>query len=83
MKNFNSFFNQLTAMPKRLAMVLTVLFTLGVGSMLGAALGDGYEKVTNISNLATGDRVILYCDDYWIYVQRRSDLAAYCRTVCN
>ena len=36
MKNFNSFFYQLTAMPKRLAMVLTVLFTLGVGSMLGA-----------------------------------------------
>ena len=30
-----TFFNQLTAMPKRLAMVLTVLFTLGVGSMLG------------------------------------------------
>ena len=36
MKNFNTIFNQLTAMPKRLAMVLTVLFTLGVGSMLGA-----------------------------------------------
>ena len=36
MKNFNSIFNQFTAMPKRLAMVLTVLFTLGVGSMLGA-----------------------------------------------
>ena len=30
-----TFFNQLTAMPKRLAMVLTVLFTLGVGSILG------------------------------------------------
>ena len=36
MKNFNSFFNSLVAMPKRLAMVLTVLFTLGVGSMCGA-----------------------------------------------
>ena len=36
MKNFNSIFNQLTAMPKRLAMVLTVLFTIGVGSMWGA-----------------------------------------------
>ena len=35
MKNFNSIFNQLTAMPKRLAMVLTVLFTLGVGNMWG------------------------------------------------
>lgn len=33
MKNFNSFFNQLTAMPKRLAMVLTVLFTICVGQV--------------------------------------------------
>lgn len=32
----NLLFNQLTAIGKRLAMVLTVLFTLGVGSMLGA-----------------------------------------------
>ena len=62
MKQF-TIFNQLTAMPKRLAMVLTVLFTLGVGSMLGAALGDGYEKVTDISTLSAGDRVVLYCDD--------------------
>ena len=59
MKNFNSFFNQLTAMPKRLAMVLTVLFTLGVGSMWGAEYetpftitsdavvsGSGYTKYT-------------------------------------
>ena len=37
MKQF-TIFNQLTAMPKRLAMVLTVLFTLGVGSMLGASI---------------------------------------------
>ena len=37
MKDF-TIFNQLTAMPKRLAMVLTVLFTLGVGSMLGETL---------------------------------------------
>ena len=35
MKDF-TIFNQLTAMPKRLAMVLTVLFTIGVGSMWGA-----------------------------------------------
>lgn len=27
-----------------------------------AALGDGYEKVTNISNLTTGDRVVVYAD---------------------
>ena len=42
--------------------VLTILFTLGVGSVLGAALGDGYEKVTDISTLSAGDRVVLYCD---------------------
>ena len=49
MKNFNSFFNQLSAMPKRLAatiisslvsykryyLLLTILFTLGVGQILG------------------------------------------------
>ena len=27
-----------------------------------AALGEGYEKVTNISTLAAGDRVVVYCD---------------------
>ena len=27
-----------------------------------AALGEGYEKVTNISSLSTGDKVVLYCD---------------------
>ena len=58
----NLLFNQLTAMPKRLAMVLTVLFTLGVGSMLGditlttsdvtlsnfsSFSGSGYKTVSN------------------------------------
>ena len=46
MKNFNSFFNQLTAMPKRLAMVLTLLFTLGVGSIWG-------ETATHIWDLTS------------------------------
>lgn len=54
MKQF-TIFNQLTAMPKRLAMVLTVLFTLGVGSMLGAT----WEKATSIS---AGDVVLLVCE---------------------
>ena len=27
-----------------------------------AALGEGYEKVTDISKLAAGDRVVVYCD---------------------
>ena len=51
MKNFNSFFNQLTAMLKRLAMVLTVLFTLGVGSMLGQEVLF-HETFGNNSNSA-------------------------------
>ena len=50
MKNFNSFFNQLTAMPKRLAMVLTMLFTLGVGSMWGADVFN----ITSYSNIPSG-----------------------------
>ena len=53
MKNFNSIFNQLTAMPKRLAMVLTVLFTLSVGSVLGADVtftaGTDKGSTTNTS----------------------------------
>ena len=45
----NLLFNQLTAMPKRLAMVLTVLFTLGVGSMLGETIytNSGATGTTN------------------------------------
>ena len=39
MINF-TIFNQLTAMPKRLAMVLTVLFTLGVGSVFGETIAS-------------------------------------------
>lgn len=57
MKNFNSFFNQLTAMPKRLAMVLTVLFTLGVGSMLGAE-GDTHDFSQSLSQLLNNNATI-------------------------
>ena len=28
-----------------------------------AALGDGYSKVTDITTLSAGDKVVLYCDD--------------------
>ena len=58
MKNFNSIFNQLTAMPKRLAMVLTVLFTIGVGSMWGAE--ETYEKVTSAPSDWSGEYLIVY-----------------------
>ena len=43
MKNFNSFFNSLVAMPKRLAMVLTMLLIVGIGQAGGA---DGDEAYT-------------------------------------
>ncbi len=63
MKNFNSFFNSLVAMPKRLAMVLTVLFTLGVGSMLGAevtvSLSDGEHDGTNITWTAADGNITI------------------------
>ena len=67
MKNFNSIFNQLTAMPKRLAMVLTVLFTLGVGSMLGAEVtfttdaynGKGGDSGTGGSATSTSSGVTI------------------------
>ena len=59
MKQF-TLFNQLTAMPKRLAMVLTVLFTLGVGSMWGET--ETYEKVTSAPSDWSGEYLIVYED---------------------
>ena len=43
-------------------------FTLLLSAMLFsvmsfAGLGEGYTKVTDISTLAAGDKVVLYCDD--------------------
>ena len=62
MRNFtiSTFFNQLTAMPKRLAMVLTVLFTLGVGSMWG-------ETATYIWDLtsSSADWTSFSCETYF------------------
>lgn len=47
----------------KLFFALFAMLALGVGNAWAAALGDGYEKVTNISSLATGDKVVIYCDD--------------------
>ena len=70
MKQF-TIFNQLTAMPKRLAMVLTVLFTVGVGSMWGAEYSytftskqfsaNGSKTLNNVSWTLAGD------GNYWGY----------------
>ena len=47
----------------KLFFALFAMLALGVTNAWGAALGSGYEKVTNISSLTTGDKVVLYCDD--------------------
>lgn len=47
----------------KLFFALFAMLALGVTNAWGAALGSGYEKVTNISSLTTGDRVVVYCDD--------------------
>ena len=56
MKNFtiSTLFNQLTAIGKRLAMVLTMLFTVGVGSMWGAdvTFTAGTDKGTTTNTSA-------------------------------
>ena len=46
----------------KLFFALFAMLALGVGNAWGAALGSGYEKVTNISSLTTGDRVVVYAD---------------------
>ena len=44
-------------------------FTLFLSALLisamtfAAALGTGYSKVTDITTLSAGDKVVLYCDD--------------------
>ena len=55
MKNFtiSTFFNQLTAMPKRLAMVLTMLFVVGIGNVFGETVT--YTIATTTSVNASGD----------------------------
>ena len=42
----------------------TLLLSAMLFSMMSfAGLGTGYTKVTNISTLSAGDKVVLYCDD--------------------
>ena len=55
----STIFNQLTAMPKRLAMVLTILFTLGVGTMLGQT----FTRISAASDLSDGDEIIFVNQD--------------------
>ena len=47
-------------MKKLFTILAAVCFA---GSMMAAALVDGYTKVTDISTLAAGDKVVVYCDD--------------------
>ena len=47
-------------MKKLSFLLMAMLVSL---TSFAAALGEGYEKVTDISTLAAGDKVVLYCDD--------------------
>ena len=49
-----TFFNQLTAMPKRLAMLLTVLFTVGVGSMYSETATVTFSDLYNANTTVDG-----------------------------
>ena len=45
---------------KKITLFLSaILFSV----MSFASLGEGYTKVTDITTLAAGDKVVLYCDD--------------------
>ena len=44
-------------------LLLCLTLFVGVGNAWGAALGAGYTKITNITSLSAGDKVVLYCDD--------------------
>ena len=52
----NLLFNQASALGKRLAMVLTMLLTIGIGTMWGA---DTWTLVKDVSELAVGDEVVI------------------------
>ena len=47
----------------KLVSVLVLVLTIGSGNVWGAALGAGYTKITDITSLSAGDKVVLYCDD--------------------
>ena len=47
----------------KLFFALFAMLALNVGHAWGAALGSGYSKVTDISTLSAGDKVVIYCDD--------------------
>ena len=43
---------------------ITLLLSAMLFSVMSfASLGEGYTKVTDITTLAAGDKVVLYCDD--------------------
>ena len=81
--NIFTLFNQLTAMPKRLAMVLTVLFTLGVESMLGTSYisynGSTQDESTTISstNVSNGSAgAISWTGTNCTYSDKRVNISA-------
>lgn len=60
----NNLLTLLQGYTKGIRLLLVMLLTLTVSANAwGAALTGNYTKITNISNLSAGDRVVLYADD--------------------
>lgn len=61
--DYDSFTCRLRVWPLKIVSVLVIVLTIGIGNAWGAALGTGYTKITSITSLSAGDKVVLYCDD--------------------
>ena len=60
----NNLLTLLQGYSKTIRLLLVMFLTLTVSAEVwGAALTGNYTKITNISNLSAGDRVVLYADD--------------------
>ena len=60
----NNLLTLLQGYSKTIRLLLVMFLTLTVTTNAwGAALTGNYTKITNISNLSAGDRVVLYADD--------------------
>lgn len=60
----NNLLTLLQGYSKTIRLLLVMFLTLTVSANVwGAALTGNYTKITNISNLSAGDRVVLYADD--------------------
>ena len=59
----NNLLTVLQGYSRTIRLLLVMFLTLTASAAWGAALTGNYTKITNISNLSAGDRVVLYADD--------------------